>query len=193
MYHIKSDKRSQASAEEIIRGLHRILETTPLHSVTISALHQETGISRATFYRLFDTPEDVLIYQLDQMVVQMSMYFEKHQAVTPIQAFEGMVVQGLQYPEMLESLVKNGRIDLLASYMEKYFMLYQAKYSSFPDTIREEEKEYLVTNICMNLVATLVTWVRRGRKETPEQVVQFIKQQWQMIAKMTAEAMLEDS
>ena len=67
MYHIKSDKRSQASAVQIVRGLQECLKNTPLKAVTVSDIHRITGISRATFYRLFDTPEDVLVYQLDQM------------------------------------------------------------------------------------------------------------------------------
>lgn len=65
MYHIKSDRRSQATAAEIVRGMQECLKTTPLKSITVMDIHRVTGISRATFYRLFDTPEDVLIYQLD--------------------------------------------------------------------------------------------------------------------------------
>lgn len=67
MYHIKTDKRSQTSASQIVQGLQECLKTTPLKAVTVSDIHRVTGISRATFYRLFDTPEDVLIYQLDQI------------------------------------------------------------------------------------------------------------------------------
>ena len=32
MYHIKSDRRSQASAAEIVRGLQECLKTAPLFS-----------------------------------------------------------------------------------------------------------------------------------------------------------------
>ena len=36
MYHIKSDRRSQASAAEIVRGLQECLKTTPMKSITVS-------------------------------------------------------------------------------------------------------------------------------------------------------------
>lgn len=182
MYHIKSDKRSQTSAEVIINGIHRCLKRIPLNSITVSDIHRETGISRATFYRLFDTPEDVLIYQLDKMVGQMSVYFEERHSMSPLAAFEGMILQGLQYPEMLEALVKNGRIDLLITYTEDRFRLFEQTYKPFPNSMKDDEREYMVTNLCMNLVATLVTWVRRGQKETPEQVVQYVKQHWRLIS-----------
>ena len=53
MYHIKSDQRSQSSAAVIVRGLQECLKNTPLKSITVTDIHRVTGISRATFYRLF--------------------------------------------------------------------------------------------------------------------------------------------
>ena len=46
MYHIKTDKRSQTSASQIVQGLQECLKTTPLKAVTVSDIHRVTGIMR---------------------------------------------------------------------------------------------------------------------------------------------------
>lgn len=52
----KNDKRSTASARELVRGLMECLKEKPMNAITVSDIHRATGVSRATFYRLFDTP-----------------------------------------------------------------------------------------------------------------------------------------
>ena len=54
MYHIKEDKRAQASVELICDGLKRCLKEKSFESVTISDIQRVSGVSRSTFYRNFD-------------------------------------------------------------------------------------------------------------------------------------------
>lgn len=184
MYHIKSDKRSQLSAAEMVRGLQRCLETTPLHSITVSDLHRETGISRATFYRLFDTPEDVLIYQMDQMMEQTTSLCEENSQLPPVKVFERMVYQGLESHALLEALVENGRIDILYSYTEKRFRVFDQIFSVFPENMTPVEAEYLLSNLSMNMVSTLITWVKRGRVDSAEEIMRYTRQYWRMLAQL---------
>ncbi len=65
MYHIKEDKRSQDSANRIYRSLRHILVNKNLEDVSISDISKECGISRMTFYRLFDNINDILEYKIN--------------------------------------------------------------------------------------------------------------------------------
>ena len=60
MYHIKKDKRCQQSAQMIIEGLNQCLAEKEFAKITVSDIQRKTGVSRATFYRLFDDTSDVL-------------------------------------------------------------------------------------------------------------------------------------
>ena len=132
MYHIKPDKRSQASAAEIVRGLEECLKTKPLKAITVSDLYRVTGISRATFYRLFDTPEDVLLYQFEQMTATT---LESHAAdwqENPDKLLEETIALGMQNNEFLKAVVSSGRFDLLYEYTEKKFRILDAQRPIFP-------------------------------------------------------------
>lgn len=62
MYHIKKDKRSEASARKIVETFEKILFKHSFEDITVVEICQEAGIARSTFYRLFDNLQDVLDY-----------------------------------------------------------------------------------------------------------------------------------
>lgn len=65
MYHIKNDLRSLNSANKIYRSLRHILAIKNLEDISITDISKECGISRMTFYRLFDNINDILEYKIN--------------------------------------------------------------------------------------------------------------------------------
>lgn len=175
MYHIKQDRRSQASAAEIVRGLLECLKSGPLRSVTVSDIHRATGISRATFYRLFDNPEDVLLYQLDQMTDSAMLAYEGGRRLTTAELLEQSIALGLENHAFLKALVENGRLDLLFSYTEKSFQKLDRDNRLFPDNMDLAEREYVIANLAMAMVASQITWARNGRKESPQELMRYLR------------------
>ncbi len=171
MYHIKSDKRSRASAEEIASGLNRILKSEPLHTVTVTRIHQETGVSRATFYRLFDSVEDVLIYQCDQLVQKAMDNYSVEHVASPYESIRGIMAMGFEYHALLEALVANKRMDLIYEYTARRLFTHQTIGPFIRADMDETAVDYFLSNISMAMVATLTTWTRRGCVETPEEVL----------------------
>ena len=189
MYHIKSDHRSQATALEIVRGMQECLKTTPLKSITVTDIHRVTGISRATFYRLFDTPEDVLIYQLDQMTADVAGTFEKKVHLSPEQLMEETITLGLQNHAFLQALIDNGRYDLLFQYTEKSFRhLLDSMQLVIPGNVGPTEREYIIAHLSMGMVASQITWARNGQRETAKDLLRYLKRYTRMVMEMVREA-----
>jgi len=188
MYHIKPDRRSQASAAEIVRGLQECLKTTPLKAITVSDVHRVTGISRATFYRLFDTPEDVLIYQLDQMTDGVAASYENRTDLTTEQLMEQTVALGLQNHAFLKALVDNGRHDLLFQYTEKSFRRFlDGMQLVIPEDVDPTEREYIIAHLSMGLVASQITWARNGHRESARDLLRYLKRYTQVVSEMVKE------
>lgn len=66
MYHIKNDKRAQASSELICAGLLACMKEKPFARITITDVQRASSVSRSTFYRNFDCLEDVLALLCDR-------------------------------------------------------------------------------------------------------------------------------
>ena len=175
MYHIKPDKRSQTSADEIAAGLLHCLQTIPLNAVTFSDLHRATGVSRATIYRLFDTPEDVLHYQFDRMLAQAVPTAGPEQQFNARNLVEPILQLGMEHHDFLKILVDNGRFDLLYRYAASVFRLPVVAEQLFPTDIDPVQQEYLLNQLSMSVVAALITWARNGRRETAAEVALYLK------------------
>jgi len=187
MYHIKSDQRSQSSAAVIVQGLQECLKTTPLKAITVTDIHRTTGISRATFYRLFDNPEDVLIYQLDQMTAESADIYLTRQDLSSAQLLEQTMELGLQNHDFLKALVENGRHDLLFSYTERNFRKLDQYKGFFPADMTLEERNYVIAHMSMSMVANLITWARNGQRESVKDLVRYQKRYLQVMGSLMEE------
>ena len=187
MYHIKPDRRSLHTAGEISRGLLECLKEKKLNAITISDIHRVTGISRATFYRLFDTVEDVLDYLCAQPPQEEEQLILERNQIPPVQIFSRMLQLGLENHDLLKALVDNGRYDLVYRYAEQRFRPMSQLYPENLPQLDEAAYDYTVSAMAMNMVATLVTWVRRGRIDPPEEVAMHSRRYMKLMATLFEE------
>ncbi len=187
MYHVKQDKRSQASAAELIRGLEVCLKEKSLMAITVSDLHRVTGISRATFYRLFDTPKDVLEYQFARMIDEIPRT-KPQESMTVLQLLEESIAQGMAQHDLWKAMVDNGRFDLIFRYTEGNFRLLDQRCGLLLGSLEGAEREYVISLLAMNMLATLITWDRNGRRETPAQIIGYLKNYGSVVESMMGTA-----
>ena len=81
MFHIKNDKRSQSSSQAIYQGLISLSKQRPFNSITVSAICEESKVSRATFYRNFDIIEDIFMWRIDDISKDI---LDKYQRNSPL-------------------------------------------------------------------------------------------------------------
>jgi AcrR family transcriptional regulator len=75
MHHVGSDKRQERSAALICASLEKLAKSSGYSSVTVTQLAMEAGVGRATFYRLFDDKDDVVLYQMEQVFDGLLLQF----------------------------------------------------------------------------------------------------------------------
>lgn len=74
MYHIKEDKRSKQSSSLIFSAFQSLLREKNYSDIKITEVIERAQISRATFYRNYDTLEDILRYECDQKFIALKEY-----------------------------------------------------------------------------------------------------------------------
>jgi AcrR family transcriptional regulator len=74
MYHIKNDKRSIQTSKFIYNALSSLLEEKKYEDIKITEVIDRSQVSRATFYRNYDSLDDILRYELDQKFIKLSEY-----------------------------------------------------------------------------------------------------------------------
>ena len=61
-----TNRTAQKSQENIVDALVRLLKKEDYSSISISAVCKEAGVSRQTFYSLFESKENIILYELSK-------------------------------------------------------------------------------------------------------------------------------
>lgn len=120
MYHIPKDKRAEQSAEKLYQGLMKSLKTKELCDVTTAETVRNANVSRATFYRLFDNTADILTWRCETIMQESIIRGVKGGEKSSSDAFVYFASCWLENKELLSSLMKSGRMDILSLVHERH-------------------------------------------------------------------------
>lgn len=162
MYRIKQDNRIARSVEKITGGLMQILQGKSIAQVSVAEIALAAGVSRATFYRLFDTPMDVLVYICDRLAESLSR-IQRESGLASREEISLRVLEFLigHYNE-IHAIFRSRRPDILQHAIEPYTLPLAP---NADERFSEREEDYLRYTIAAVLVGILYVWDKHGRNE----------------------------
>ena len=168
MYHIKNDKRCRKSAEAIETALEQLLEKKPFMNITVTDVQKAAGVGRSTFYRLFDTIDDVITYSVDEHFKDIVKdYTAMSMRDFTISCLEGITDSGIAMANVLVS----GRADLITRSLRKN--LQEAVVESGQTMQLEIQYRFGVfSSACMSVIRV---WDENGRKESIEELADYVE------------------
>lgn len=174
MYHIKKDKRMLKSAVLICDGLTELLKTKSYAEISITDVCDSKGIARTTFYRLFDTLDDVLLYQFDSIFEEsIRQYSDAKKPYTEV-----LLQFAMHNQVLITTIINIGRNDL-------FDFPARAKQGAIIQNldlnISETDWQYCSSILNYLLYGVLSTWVKNGCVETAEQLYKILKREMHII------------
>ena len=144
MYHIKNDKRSQKSAEKITLALYKCLDEKPFEDISVSEISRIAEVGRATFYRLYDNPTDILAYQCDQVLNKLIIDTKNNMYPTNYDVRVGYIERWLKEKQLIKALSKSKQESLIINmHMRRCDELEKIFYSSYTAQISIKLKIFL--------------------------------------------------
>lgn len=175
MYHISQDKRSKLSSQWIIESLLQLLSHKNLKEITIKELCENARIGRVTFYRHFDSIDDVLQKQCDDRFDQLQQYLkEYYQKHTPQDPFlEPFLRFWYQDSAILEILIRYNKQDVIR---EAFLKMIQSFEKGRERAISGESMTdvYEQTVRSAVAIAVLSKWIENGKNIPPDILTQSI-------------------
>lgn len=181
MYRIKKNKRVLESAELIIQGLNRCIRETSFEKINVCDIASAAGVSRATFYRIFDTPTDVLAYMCDKLAENTVNFYKNRNFGSNHEMFGTCTLEyWCNQTDIIETLFKAGRSNILQKSFEKY-----SSEIIFPvGGLSDKEFDFLRTTVIGIICSILVVWTRHGRQESPEELMAIYKKIGKTVKKL---------
>lgn len=170
MSRIRKNHSNIIARECIVTALLQLIHEKPLSAITISELTKKAGVSRVTFYRNYDSKEQVLISELEEL-------FAKYQADDLRTKLQGIYYDQehmvhcftylYQYRLFMDGLMRCGFGDLFLRLVTEYV---QKKWGNSDRC----EEQYRLAAFSGLLYNTYTEWVRRGCDESIETLARII-------------------
>ena len=177
MYHIPSDKRAERSAAAIEAAVQELIAKRDFASLGITDICAAAHVSRATFYRLFDMPIDVLRYGAERVVdAVVEIQHEEQAAGRPLNPLLNVQYVFTHY-KPFEAVVRAGRVDIIFSAArERMAPFFQTFVGNFYGRELSPAELNLYTRIIQGiLTSTLIAWIENGHRESPQQIISRIR------------------
>lgn len=170
MHHVPKDKRALDSADRIWTGMERCLQETALDKLHITEICQQAGVGRATFYRLFDSPQDVLAYRCDHIFESLANEMSRHRFHSLKETFLFFIEVWLRQETLIDVLAANNLTSLIYDTHMKYQDLTKTLYIRNAD-LDSDTIDYLVAILTAVIPTVAGTWYKHGRKDSPSDVL----------------------
>lgn len=180
MFHIKSDKRSQTSAQLIVDGLYKCMKEKPFSEISITDIQRKSTVGRATFYRHFDSLPDVLAYECDRMFQNLVAEGNDIRLGKKEDAFIYLFTCWSKNLPLLEAIIDCNHIELLYQVFRGYTD--DLKLILVPDIdLTPDEVDYFVSISVSAIIGVLVAWIKHGKHDTPVQLAEIFKKSMKTI------------
>lgn len=160
---LSNEDAKKLSQECIETALISLMEHKPFEEITISELVKRAGVSRAAFYRNYETKQDVLLHSFRDAIKEVSasidaVSYEDH----PREFWKGLFSVSASYADSLMLIVKAGFGQFILDAITDQIL---SKVQS-----RTTEDRYDMVFWCGAVYNLLVRWISEGCRESVEQM-----------------------
>ena len=173
MYHIKNDRRAIRTSQMLYDALVVLMGQKKFEKIKVSDLIKEAGVGRATFYRHFDTIEDILRMRSDQTIDDLLTYLIIYRQTHNIKNRWGLLKPFLRYfyldSTIVELLIQAERVHILqASFYKRIEPIKQVAVG-----LLDAPPEYIEYGMVIRVgvaISILTQWIKSGKPQAPDEL-----------------------
>ncbi len=165
-----NNKTALASQKQIADVFIELLRSEPYPSISISAICKAAGVSRQTFYSIFESKENIIIYELNER----HLFTPGKECCSETMSLEELSREYSSYMidkrDFLDLLVRNDVIYLMHDCLYKSFMTC----SQFTPGSSEDSRAFTAEFYAGGLTGIAKTYVQQGGVMTEDQLGEVI-------------------
>ncbi len=163
------------SQEWLANALLLLMEEKEFKDISVKEIAAKADLSRRTFYRVFETKEDPLIWYLNTLYQEFLIELQARSC----RQFEDVLTLYLNFwyrHKHFFELLK--RSDLLAFMLNQYLRVFpevfQIVKGNYPLSKDEEALGYAMAFSAGGLLSVLIKWADEGMTKTPEEILKMV-------------------
>lgn len=180
MYHIKNDKRSIQSSQWIYKALSELMLEKKYNEITVTEVVEKAKLGRATFYRNYDTLDDVLRLKCDETFSELYEYLLQYYKSRDF-SDKGMKTVFIKpflrfwYVKsfIIELLIITNRLDIINDSFVNMLKRFIPHLDKSHDIIWKHMDYYTAirSGVAINI---LIQWIKNGKDISPDDLTSLI-------------------
>lgn len=180
MYQKKRDKRSIQSSEWMYKALKELMEIKNYSKITVTDITNKANLGRTTFYRNFETIDDVLEMKCIEKFKEFRQYcidFYKLNDVEVKSFLKPFLMYWYDNSEVIELLIKANRENIIKKYLTKEVQFFVDISSINKDTVISSHINYFIEMRVSNSISILTEWIKNDKNIPPDELADIISTQ----------------
>lgn len=170
------DARTRYTKMVIRNNFLKLLENEPINRITVTKICEMSEINRATFYKYYNDPYDLLGKLENELIDELNGIMEKQSEHKNLKTTFTELLRMMKEKKMLYIRLFSENAD--SSFSEQMASMFYKRNSPdikalFP-SLSESEQQWLYGFITNGCTAVIRQWVKSGMKESEEKTASFI-------------------
>lgn len=161
-------KRNRQSIELICNAMFKLLQKQNFNSISITELCEEAQLARKTFYRNFESKEDVIKKSIDYMFKELGKRIDFDKNIDSGKITLEYFNFWYENREFLKIIFKNDLFNILNSQYDLYMKIFRKLMCGEEEM--NSELEYTIIFVSGGYWNVLQHWVRKDFKDDPREL-----------------------
>lgn len=154
---------TEALKESLADALLKLLADRPIDQIRISEIADAANVSRITYYRNFNSKEDVLYFKCMRMAERWYAGLTPEQISSPARFAEAFYEQTYARRDILMTLYRAKLHHILLASIYRVMQLHHKAY-------RDDDEAYASAFFAYGMFGILSEWIKGGCRKTPRQL-----------------------
>ena len=169
---MKENQRVKLTKRLLQEGLLRLLKEKPIDKITISELCVESGVNRATFYRHYSLPQDVLLEMERNMMDELQDRFGTVEISGMADYMEAFCTYLYERADLLRIFIQNiSEKDMLGLFDDLFTRVIRMRRDpAIPAEVDDVDIRLITTYIAGGGYHVLRQWLMEEVRKTPKEI-----------------------
>ena len=163
------------SQEWLSAALLQLMEEKPFQEISIKDIAEKADLSRRTFYRVFETKEDPLVWHMNLLFQEFLTELQERSC----KQFEDVLVLYLgfwfRHKHFFELLKRNELLPLMLNqYLRVFPEVFKMVKGDYPLSQHPEALSYAMAFSAGGLLSVLLKWADEGMIKTPDEILKMV-------------------
>ena len=153
-----------------------LLNEKPYNQISISELSDKADLSRRTFYRLFNSMDEILLFHIHSLWAKKSDELYNSSDKSYLHTSEFALHFWYEYKELTILLYRNGLVSIMQQFINEISLeIYHAQKANRKLAKNPEALEYALSYSCGGILNIICTWAAKGMDKSPEELIALLK------------------